>query len=54
MGSKVLARLFSVYNGWCLVHIWVESWVLKFWYELSVFTLGGVGYKSLVLKFLHE
>ena len=45
MGSKVLARSFSVYTGWCLVHIWVESSVVNFWYERSVFILGGVGYK---------
>ena len=45
LGSKVLARVISVYTGLCLVHIWVESWVVKFWYERSVFTLGGVGYK---------
>ena len=23
----------------------VESWVVKFWYDRLVFTLGGVGYK---------
>ena len=44
-GGKVLAQVISVYTGLCLVHIWVESWVVKFWYERSVFTLGGVGYK---------
>ena len=45
MGGKVLERAFSVYTGLCLVHVWVESWVVKFWHERSVFTLGGVGYK---------
>ena len=49
-GGKVLAQVISVYTGLCLVHIWVESWVVKFWYEHSVFTLGGVGYKLCILK----
>ena len=42
---KFLARVISVYTGLCWVHVWVESWVVKFWHECSVFTLGGVGYK---------
>ena len=43
--GKILARAFSVYTGLCWVHVWVESFVVKFWHECSVFTLGGVGYK---------
>ena len=45
LGDKLLAQVISVYTGLCLVHIWVASWVVKFWYKRSVFTLGGVGYK---------
>ena len=45
MSGKILARAFSVYTGLCWVHVWVESFVVKFWHECSVFTLGGVGYK---------
>ena len=44
VGSKVLVRSFSVYTVWCLVQIWVQSCVVKFWYKHSVFTMGGVGY----------
>ena len=32
-GLGVLARVFSVYTGWCWVRIWVESCVVKFWHE---------------------
>ena len=45
LGGKVLARVFSVYTGLYWVQVWLESWVVKFWHECSVFTLGGVGYK---------
>ena len=41
---KFLARVISVYTGVCWVHICVESWVVKLWYEHSVLTPGCVGY----------
>ena len=43
--SILLARAFSVYTGWCWLQVWVESWVVKFWHECLVYTLGGVSYK---------
>ena len=45
LGGKVFAQVISVYTGSCWEHIWVESWVVKFWHERSVFTLGCVRYK---------
>ena len=44
-GLSLLARVNSVYTRLFWVHIWVESWVVMFWHECSVFTLGCVGYK---------
>ena len=41
---KFLARVISVYTELCWVHICVESWVVKLWYEHSVLTQGCVGY----------
>ena len=43
-GAKVLAEVFSVYTGLCLVHVWGESWVVKIRHDRSVFKLGCVGY----------
>ena len=39
-GGKVMAQVISVYTGLCWVHFSIESWVVKFWHERSVFTLG--------------
>ena len=57
MGGKVLARVFSVYTGYCWVHVLVESWVVKFWHKRLVFTLGcwvHVWVESLMVKFWQE
>ena len=43
-GGIALARVFSVFTGFCWVHVWVESWVIKFWHECSVFTLRWAVY----------
>ena len=56
---KFLARVNSVYTGLCWVHVWVESWVVKFWHEclFSVYTglcWVQVRLESWVVKFWHE
>ena len=43
LGGKVLARVFSVYTGLCCVQVWLESLVVMFWHERSVFAVGGGG-----------
>ena len=44
MGSKVLAQVFSIYTGWCLVDVWVVSRVACFGMSVQVLhwvVLGG-------------